>query len=146
MSPFVSEFCTRPKRALLSLLRLLLSLFLRLASTALISRRLRFRFPDQRRHRVPNFRRALHRMNSRSAHRLVFVRRGSLSTADDGPRVSHPAPRRSSLTRDESHDGLLHMFLDELRRDFFRIAANFSDHHNRARPRIVVEHLNRVEK
>src|SRR5262252_5155485 len=60
--------------------------------------------------------------------------------------MSHAAAGRSGLPGNESHYGFPHIFIDEIRRHFLGIAANFANHHDRMRFRVVIEHANDVEK
>jgi len=50
------------------------------------------------------------------------------------------------LAGDEADDGLLHVGLDPLRGALFGVAADFADHNDGVRVRIVVEKLNGVEE
>src|SRR5258708_31385464 len=60
--------------------------------------------------------------------------------------MSHAASRRRGLPGDESNHGLLHVHLDPFRRAFLGVAPDFADQNDRARIRVVVEHLDAVQK
>src|SRR5947209_2777646 len=84
--------------------------------------------------------------NTRRAHRRVFVFGGALPAADDRARMAHAAAWRRGLPRDKSNHRLSHMRLDELGGALFRVPANFANQNNRARLRVVIEHLNGIQK
>src|SRR6267142_2368201 len=79
-------------------------------------------------------------------HRGVLVLGGALAAADDRAGVAHAASRRSGLAGDEADDGLLYVGLDPLRGSLFGVAADFADHNDGVRVRIVVEKLDGVEE
>ena len=109
--------------------------------------RLRFRFRTHHtRDCFADVSGALDGVNSGGSHRFVLFHGRAVPAADDRAGVTHAAARRRGLSGDESDDRLLHMLLDELRRNFFGVAADFADHHDRVRVGIVVEHANRIEK
>ena len=85
-------------------------------------------------------------MYAGGSHRFVLLDGGSVPAADDRAGMSHAAARRRCLAGDESDDRLLHMLFDVFSRNFFCVAADFADHHDRVRVGIVVEHANRIEK
>ncbi|ABA49494.1 hypothetical protein BURPS1710b_0976 [Burkholderia pseudomallei 1710b] len=59
--------------------------------------------------------------------------------------MAHALARRRRDARDEADDGLLHVVLDPLSGVRFVRAADFADHHDGIRVRIVVEHLHHVD-
>src|SRR5208282_1544635 len=98
------------------------------------------------RDRLPDLRGALHGADSGGAQGCIFFRCGALAAADDCAGVAHAAAGRRRLPGDEADHRLLHMLLDEVRGNLFRVAADFADHDDRVRLRIVVEHAHDVQK
>src|SRR6266481_1481424 len=88
----------------------------------------------------------LHCLNSCRIHCRVFILRGSLAAADNRTGMAHPAARRRGLSGDESHHRLLYMRLDPFRRALLGVAPDFADQNDRARIRVVVEHLDAVQE
>ena len=71
--------------------------------------------------------------------RRDFRRRRAFAAADDGARVTHAASRRRGRARDETGNRLFAILLDPLGGFFFRATANFTNHYNAGRFRVVVE-------
>src|SRR4051794_32726691 len=60
--------------------------------------------------------------------------------------MAHASSGRRRASGDESDDRLLHMFLDVLRSSLFRIAADFPDHDDGVRIRILIEEAKGVNE
>src|SRR2546421_1964285 len=60
--------------------------------------------------------------------------------------MAHAAARRRGLSRDESDDRLFNVCLDPRGRDFFRVAADFTDENNCMRFGIVIEEFDGIEE
>src|SRR5580704_3968400 len=77
--------------------------------------------------------------NSGLCHGLHLVFCFSRSAGDDRTRVTHATAGRSRLSGDETHHWLLDVLPNVFGRRFLGIAADFTDHHNGARVRVIIE-------
>src|SRR5450755_174513 len=60
--------------------------------------------------------------------------------------MTHPSSGRRGLSRDKTYHRLFHVRLDEIRRGFFGVAADFSDHDYGFGLRIAIEEIECVDK
>ncbi|KAG0167828.1 hypothetical protein DFQ30_005582, partial [Apophysomyces sp. BC1015] len=89
--------------------------------------------------------RVLRYLDAARVHDLE-LRFGSVGTArNQRASVAHPLARGRSHASDEAHDRLLHVVLDPVRRIRFVRAADFTNHDDRVRIRIVVEQLHHID-
>src|SRR6185503_8054227 len=77
-------------------------------------------------------------------HRELLLRR-ALAAGNDRARVAHALARRRGDAGNETHDRLLHVLLDPLRRGFLVRAADLANHDDGLGLRVVVEHLHHVD-
>src|ERR1035437_2129138 len=95
--------------------------------------------------RVPHFTPRHGDTHAGGLDRRNFRLGSAFAAADDGARVTHAASGWCSRTRDESGDRLLAILFDPLGGFFFRAAANFANHNDSVRVRIVVEQFYYVQ-
>src|SRR5664279_1109228 len=79
-------------------------------------------------------------------HGCNLLGRRALAAGDDRAGVAHAASGRRSLSGDKTHDRLLHVRLDKLRSDLFRVATDLADHDYGFGLGIAVEQIERVDK
>src|SRR5580704_9372496 len=108
--------------------------------------RLRARLSKHAQERLADGSGALDGVDTRIAHRSVLVRCGTLPAADDCSGMPHAPSRRRRLTADKADYRFRYILLDELRRYFLGVAADFADHHDRMGVRITIEEPNDIEK
>ena len=75
-----------------------------------------------------------------------LIRRGSFSTRNDGSGMAHAPARRRRPSRDKAYDRLLHMGLHKGRSFLFCQPADFANHHDAVRIRVVIEQAQRVHE
>ncbi len=76
---------------------------------------------------------------------LDLRRRSPFAAADDGARMTHPAPRRRGRARDEARDRFFTMLTNPFGSFFLSGTTNFTNHNDAGGFRVVVEHLDDVE-
>src|SRR6185437_4769116 len=100
-------------------------------------------FLEHLRHRRPDLRRCLHNGDPTFGHDLHLGSSSIVRTADDSTRMTHPASGRRGLSGNEPNYGFAVVFLDPACGLGFHATADFTDHHDAFRFRIVHQQLHR---
>ena len=78
-------------------------------------------------------------MNPRGFHRLDLLSSRSLTAGNNRSRMAHAASWRRCLPGDETNNRFADVLFYVRGRGLFRIPADFADHDDRVRVRILIE-------
>jgi len=95
---------------------------------------------------MPDLSGVLHDAYTSRLQRLHFFCRRSLAAGNDGTRMPHPAPWRCRDPGNEANHWLLDVLLNILGSLLFRVATDFTDHHDSLRFRIFLKQRQDIHK